>query len=80
MSTSHVVLDGRLERDGVGADDLADLLTVLEEHEGGHGAHGELLRDLGDLVDVELVEAGRGVLVGESAEDTQSAPVSMKVH
>lgn len=63
-----VSLDGGLESDGVGADDLADLLAVLEEQEGGHGAHAVLLGDLGDLVDVDLVEAGVGVVVGEPAE------------
>lgn len=67
-TTLHVLLDGGLKGDGVGADDLANLLAVLEEHEGGHGADGELLRHLGNLVDVELVEAGVGVLVGEPVE------------
>ena len=58
-------LDSGFESDGVGADDLADLLAVLEEEESGHGAHAVLLGDLGDLVDVDLVEAGVGVGVGE---------------
>ena len=61
-------LDGGLESDGVGADDLADLLAVLEEEEGGHGAHALLLGDVGDLVNVDLVEAGVGVVVGEPVE------------
>jgi hypothetical protein len=60
-----VILDGSLERRGVGADDLADLLAVLEEEESGHGADGELLGDVRDLVDVELVESRVGVGVGE---------------
>lgn len=62
---SVVSLDSGLESDGVGADDLADLLAVLVEEESGHGAHALLLGDLGDLVDVDLVEAGVGVVVGE---------------
>ena len=65
---SAVSLDGGLESDGVGADDLADLLAVLEEEEGGHGAHALLLGDVGDLVNVDLVEAGVGVVVGEPVE------------
>lgn len=58
-------LNSGLESDGVGADDLADLLAVLVEEESGHGAHALLLGDFGDLVDVDLVEAGVGVVVGE---------------
>lgn len=60
-----VLLDGSLKRSRVRANDLADLLAVLEQDEGGHGAHGELLGDIGQLVDVDLVEAGVGVGVGE---------------
>lgn len=52
----QVVLDGLFESFLVGTDDLADLLAVLEEHECGHGADTELLGDVGDLVDVNLVE------------------------
>jgi hypothetical protein len=60
-----MLLDSGLKSDRVGANDLADLLAVLEQQESGHGADGLLLRDLGDLVDVDLVEAGVGVVVGE---------------
>ena len=62
-------LNSGLESDGVGADDLADLLAVLVEEESGHGAHALLLGDFGDLVDVDLVEAGVGVVVGEPVEE-----------
>ena len=62
---SAVSLDSGLESNGVGADDLADLLAVLVEEESGHGAHALLLGDLRDLVDVDLVEAGVGVVLGE---------------
>lgn len=60
-------LDGSLKGLGVGANDLGDPLAVLEEDEGRHGADGELLGDLGDFVNVELVEARVGVGVGEPA-------------
>lgn len=60
-----MLLDSGLKSGGVGTDDLADLLAVLEEEESGHGADGVLLGGLGDLVDVDLVEAGVGVVVGE---------------
>jgi hypothetical protein len=60
-----VLLNSGLKSNRVGANDLADLLAVLEEQESGHGADGLLLGDLGDLVDVDLVEAGVGVVVGE---------------
>ena len=60
-----MLLDGSLEGGRVGADDLADLLAVLEDEESGHGADGVLLGGLGDLVNVNLEEAGVGVVVGE---------------
>jgi hypothetical protein len=60
-----VLHDAGLDGLGVRADNLADLLAVLEEDEGGHGADAELLCNVGDLVDVELVEAGFGVLLRE---------------
>jgi hypothetical protein len=50
---------------GVCAHNLTDLLAVLEEDECGHGADAELLCNVGDLVDVKLVEAGFGVLLRE---------------
>jgi hypothetical protein len=59
-------LDRVLQRRWVCANDLADLLTILEQHECRHGAHAQLLRNLWDFVDVEFVEASVGVLVRES--------------
>jgi hypothetical protein len=50
---------------GVCAHNLTDLLAVLEEDKCGHGADAELLCNVGDLVNVELVEAGFGVLLRE---------------
>lgn len=49
----------------VGADNLADLLAVLEQDESWHGAHAELLRHVGHFVHVELVEAHARVLIGQ---------------
>jgi hypothetical protein len=60
-----VLLDAGLNGLRVCAHDLTDLLAVLEEDKGGHGADTELLRNVGDLVDVELVEACVGVLLRE---------------
>lgn len=60
-----MLLNRRLQRSRVRADDLADLAAVLEQQESGHGAHAVLLRGLGDLVDVDLVEARGGVVVRE---------------
>jgi hypothetical protein len=60
----HVLLDGSLEGRGVGTNNGSDLLSVLEEHESGHGADAQLLSNLGKLVDVNLVEASAGVCGG----------------
>lgn len=60
-----VGLDSGLESLRVGTDDLGDLVTVLEEKEGRHGADAEFLCNIGDLVDVELEEARVGVCAGE---------------
>lgn len=61
-----VLLDSGLDGLGVCAYNLANLLAVLEEDEGGHGADAEFLGNVGDLVDVELVEASLRVLLRES--------------
>lgn len=53
----------RFQRRFISAHDLGDLLSVLEEQERRHGAHAELLGQVGDVVDVELEEACGGVLV-----------------
>lgn len=65
LGLAEVLLDGSLERLGVGTDDLTDLLTALEQQEGRHGADAELLGNVGNIVDVELVELGVGVGLGE---------------
>ena len=68
----HVLLDRGLEGGGVGTDNGGDLLAVLEEHEGGHGTDAQLLGDLGELVDVNLVETGAGVCGGHPVGHRQS--------
>jgi hypothetical protein len=57
LNLSLVLGEGGLDGLGVGADDGLDLSAVLEEDKGGHGTDSELLGDVGDLVDVDLVEA-----------------------
>ena len=73
MSLSHCAnlflldsrLDGSKQRLRVGADNLVDLLAVLEDEEGGHGADSELLGYVGDLIDVELDKVCASVLLRE---------------
>lgn len=48
----------------VGADNLANLLAVLEQDKGRHGADAELMGHVGHFVHVELVETHGRVLVG----------------
>jgi hypothetical protein len=52
-----------LQRRRISTHNLPDLHAVLEDEEGGHGADAELLRDIGDFVDVELDEVDGGVFV-----------------
>lgn len=54
-------LDGGFKSLGVCTNDLGDLLAILEEQESGHGTDAELLRNIGHLVNVKLVEACGGV-------------------
>lgn len=74
-----VGLDGGLEGLGVGTDNLSDLVTVLEQQEGGHGADAELLSNIGDLVDVELVEAGVGVCAREPGDVVSSVQIEARI-
>jgi hypothetical protein len=64
----EVVLNSSLEGLGVGTNDLGNLVAVLEKEEGGHSADTEVCCDIGKFVDVELVEARVGVLLGEPGE------------
>lgn len=65
FSSVNSLLDGGSQRGWVGAHDLSDLLAALEDDEGGHSADAELLRDVGDLIDVHLDEVCGGELLGE---------------
>ncbi|KAK0112738.1 hypothetical protein ONS95_014473 [Cadophora gregata] len=58
-------LNSQLQRIWVGAYNLLDLLAVLEDEEGGHGADTEFLGYVWDFVDVELGEVDVGEFVGE---------------
>lgn len=58
-----MLLNPGLDGLGVCADNLSNLLAVLEEYEGRHGADAEFLGDVGDLIDVELVEACLGIFL-----------------
>ena len=60
------LLNSGLEGVWVGTYNLSNLLSILEEEERRHGANGELLSDIWNLVDVDLVEFGLRELVGES--------------
>lgn len=56
-----MLLDRSLDGRGRGPDDLIDLLAVLEEEEGRHGAHAELRSHVRHGVDVNLVKSHVGV-------------------
>jgi hypothetical protein len=65
-SASVIVgLDGSLERLWICAYNLSDFFAVLEELKGRHSTDSEVLGDIGHLVNIELVEAGVWVCVGE---------------
>ena len=51
-----MLLDELNQSSGVGTDQVAGLLTVLEDEEGRHGTDAELLGQFGDFVDIELEE------------------------
>ena len=59
---SAVLLKQLLQDGRVGTEELIDLLAILEDGEGGHGADTELLGKVGELVDVELGEVNALVL------------------
>ena len=58
-----MLLDSGLKSLWVGTNNLTNLLSVLEQQKGGHGADTELLSNIWNFIDVELVEAGLGVSV-----------------
>ena len=63
--SSSNLLNSSLECRWVRSNDLADLLSVLENNEGWHGADADLLGDVWNVVDVHLDEVGGWVLLGE---------------
>lgn len=67
----QVFLNRALERGRVGADHLTDLLPILEQQESRHRADAQLLRHVGNVVDVEFVEACVGVQVGKPVPISQ---------
>lgn len=56
-----VLLDELLEPGCVGAPQLVDTLAVLDEYEGGHGAHAVRSSDLSLLIDIHL--QGKGACI-----------------
>ena len=63
--SSSNLLNSSLKRRWVRTNDLADLLSVLENNEGWHSADADLLGDIWNVVDVHLDEVGGWVLLGE---------------
>lgn len=63
--SSSNLLNSSLKRRWVSTNDLADLLSFLENDEGWHGADADLLGHFWDVVDVHLDEVGGWVLLGE---------------
>ena len=67
-----------LEQGGrVGADVLVDLLAVLEDVEGGHGADAVLLREVGQRVDVDLGEVDRRDGLGPPVVESRVSELPM---
>lgn len=68
-----------------GADHLVHLAAVLEEEEGGHGAHGKLSGEIADLIHVDLEEHHVGVLLAHLLDGgrdalARAAPRGKEVH
>lgn len=62
---SSNLLNRSLQSLRIGTNNLSNLIAILEDEEGGHGADTELLGDVWDLVDVDLGEVYGGEFVGE---------------
>lgn len=58
--------NGSFDRWRVRANDSVDLLSILEDQDGGHGSDAELLGNVRDFIDVDFVEAGVFVFFGET--------------
>jgi hypothetical protein len=72
------ILDGRQQRLRIRPHNLLNLLLVLEDQEGRHGADTELLRDIRNFIDVELDEVGTGEFFGEPLSDVVSIYLQIK--
>lgn len=66
------LLNSSQQRLRIGANNLSDLLLVLEDDECRHGADTELLRDVWDFVYVDLNEMDVGEVFGEPVACTVS--------
>lgn len=65
LSGGNKFLDAGLNGRGVSPDNFVIFLALFEVNYGRHSANTELLGDVGDLVDVDLVEFGLGVILAE---------------
>jgi len=61
------LLNSGLQSIRVGTDNLLDLLSVLEDHECGHGTDTEFLGNIWDFINVNLDKVSGCVGVGETA-------------
>jgi hypothetical protein len=66
LSSSNLI-NRRLQRLRIRAHNLLHLLSVLKDQKGWHSADAEFLRDIWDLVDIDLDEMDGREFVGESA-------------
>lgn len=68
VGSLFVVLDSSLQSRRVHADNLRDLLSILEEQECRHGADTEFLRHVGALVNVKLHKVDVGVFLAPGVD------------
>lgn len=62
---SNQTLDTLLNGTGVSPNNLSELLALVEIHNGRHSADSELLSNVGDFVDIDLVELCLRVCLAE---------------
>ena len=75
-----VLLDELLEPGCVGAPQLVDTLTVLDEYEGGHGAHAVRSSDLSLLIDIHLQGKGACAFEDDVSQESISLNSSEKTN
>lgn len=61
----NILLNLLLQLDGIGTNNLLNLLSVLENQESGHSADAVLLSELREFVDVDFEVVCIGILFGE---------------